>query len=313
MTRLFLALVASLAVGSIAWAGESLEQEIEQAREQLDQAARQLAELHKQKYNMGDGEKKAMLGILLHQGSEKPGVALVGVTPGSGAQEAGLRSGDLIVEVGDVSLSDAEKPHRALSEFMQGVEPGDDVKVVYMRGDERRETNVATKARSAHIVAMLGTGLAGLEDLDIDLSGIDHEIEAALSHLPDVRKEIWMHAGGSRHGLMAVEGDLADYFDVSQGVIVLEPAAGSMLKAGDVILSIDGTDVGGVDGAARLLDAMEADAEVQVKRQGKRTIVVVKPDEFAALTDKTMTRVIRVKHPDQDQDEVVVQVEIVDD
>lgn len=316
MARLFLALVAMLVVGSMAWAGENLEQEIEQARERLDQAARQLAELHRQQYNMGHGEKKAMLGVLIQQGSKKPGVALVGVTPGGGAQEAGLRSGDLIVEIGGVALNEVDEPHLALSEFMQGVEPGDDVRVVYLRGEERLETEVATKARSAHIVAMLGTSMADLEDLDIDLSGISDELTLAFEHVPGSSNQVWAtHATASRHRLMAVDGDLAEYFDVSAGVIVVEPPPGSALKAGDVLLNIGATKVEGVNAVVKLLDGMDADAKFQVKRQGKRRTVVVKPDEFAAIANKSAKRIVRVETRDSGdtREEVMVNVEVVDD
>ena len=47
MARLCLALVAWLVLSPMAWAGEKLEKEIQQAREQLDQAAQHLAHLHK--------------------------------------------------------------------------------------------------------------------------------------------------------------------------------------------------------------------------------------------------------------------------
>jgi len=307
MKGLFSVLAAWLALSPFAWSGENVDKEIEDARRQVDEAARHLADLYKQHYAAGHGENRAMLGVLLNMESKQRGVALIGVTPGGGAEKAGLRAGDLIVRIGDRDLTKVDVPARELSGFMKDVEPGASVEIVYLRDGERMQTEITTHARSAHIVAMLN---ANMDDLDIDLSGIETELEA-LGHLPQV-KEIRMRAGSAKHGLMTVDGDLAEYFDVSAGVIVIEPPATSELRAGDVLLKVGDTEIDGITQAATLLDGMQADAEVQVKRHGKRRTVVVKPDEFAALSDKTMKRVIRIKHPDHQPDEVV-NVEIIDD
>ena len=67
------------------------------------------------------------------------GAVLAEVVPGSGAEEAGLRRGDVIVEIdGRPVLSAA-----TISTIMRAKQPGDTVEITYYRG-ERRQTTKAT-------------------------------------------------------------------------------------------------------------------------------------------------------------------------
>lgn len=67
------------------------------------------------------------------------GAAQVGsVVPGSAADRAGLREGDIILAVDDVELSD----WRALTQSIQNRRPGDEVRITYLRDDDRRTVTV---------------------------------------------------------------------------------------------------------------------------------------------------------------------------
>jgi S1-C subfamily serine protease len=74
---------------------------------------------------------------------EGPGYRLSGVVPGSPAEKAGLREGDVIVRLGDspvVSLRD-------LSAAMRSLAPGDRVTVGYRRDGEDHTVEMVVAAR----------------------------------------------------------------------------------------------------------------------------------------------------------------------
>jgi hypothetical protein len=67
------------------------------------------------------------------------GVRVSGVLPGSPAEKAGLREGDLLVEFAGISVGDL----RSFSDILRGLTPGDEVEVVFER-DGQRHTATAT-------------------------------------------------------------------------------------------------------------------------------------------------------------------------
>src|SRR5262245_31941270 len=93
-----------------------IEQQLEAARKRLDAAAREVADLSmKLSGNVmtevmpfpGMGPPKAVLGINLGGRGDKErsdGVEVVSVSPGGGAAQAGLKAGDVLVEVNGKAL-----------------------------------------------------------------------------------------------------------------------------------------------------------------------------------------------------------------
>ena len=71
------------------------------------------------------------------------GLRLSGVTPGSPADQAGLVAGDVIVEFDGKAVTDLY----TYSDALYAHKPGDVVKVVYLRGTERREAMVTLGRR----------------------------------------------------------------------------------------------------------------------------------------------------------------------
>lgn len=304
MSRWLLALIACVLLMPIAGAqekpAEDIQRQIEEARRQIDEAARTLAELYREKYASETGKKRAMLGILLPDHTNPDGVEIVGVTPSGGAEAAGLQAGDLIVKMDELVLSETDNPMRALSRYMRNVEPGDEIEVVYERDGKQQTATITTQARSKHMLSMVEEKLEHL-DIDIDLDTI----------LPEVSQEVWQQPGISSRRLLAVEGDLADYFDVEQGVVLIDPPQDSELKAGDVLLAVGEVEVKDLDSARRSLNELKGDTEIQVQRHGKRAKLDVSADEFAGMN--TGMRVIRIKRPQGDKDdEVMIRVEVVD-
>lgn len=270
------------------------ERGMEEARRQLDDAAQRIKELYTRKYGHGKSGNRAMLGILLGDHGPDDGVEIVGVTPGGGAEAAGMQAGDVIVQIGDLSLADTSSPMRGLTRYMKGVAAGDEVHVEFIRGGEHQNVSITTLSKGAHVSKMIDN-----MDFDFDFSRLDE--------MPIVIKEVVHQQAPVSDKLMAVDGDLARYFGVDAGVIVLEPAAGSRLKAGDVLVSVGDVAITDVQGAHAALGGIDGQAEVFVKRRGKGREVQVAEGEFAAVEvhDK---RVIRIRNlHDSGAEETIVE------
>ncbi len=75
---------------------------------------------------------RVSLGSIPDYAAEVEGVMLSGVRPGSPAEKAGLKAGDIIVKFGGRQIRNVQEYTIALSEF----KPGDEVEIVAKRGNE---------------------------------------------------------------------------------------------------------------------------------------------------------------------------------
>ena len=66
------------------------------------------------------------------------GLRADGVSEGKPAQKAGLKAGDIVLQIGDYKISSMESYMQTLGKFKKG----DKVKVKYKRGNEELETTV---------------------------------------------------------------------------------------------------------------------------------------------------------------------------
>src|SRR5450759_3774043 len=88
--------------------------------------------------------KQTYLGTVPDMGaSESKGLLLTGVRAGSPADLGGLKAGDVIVELGGVAVKDLY----SYSDALYAHKPGDVVKIVVLRGGERRELSVTLGRR----------------------------------------------------------------------------------------------------------------------------------------------------------------------
>ena len=284
---------------------EELEARLEEARKQLDEAARRLAELHertfetgRQAYSQADAffTKRAMLGVLLGGGDSADGVALVGVTPGSGAADAGLKSGDKLLVIGDVRLDD-DDGYDALSKFMKSVEPGESVALQYERDGELHDAVVITQTRSDHIAYILDDKLSNLGnafDFDFNWGDIGMLRQRVLS--------------GKGPLLTDMNEDLGEYFGVDEGVLVLEAPEDSELKSGDVLLELDGEAPESARDARRTIARAKSDIDAQIMRKQRKRNVTVAPRSFmfGGLPHGDHVRVIRIEKDGDGEIEVIV-------
>lgn len=92
---------------------------------------------------------EAYLGISGRDNFNQPGCLVGTVQEGKPADQANLRTGDLIVEFGGKRVASFRSPfeeQNSLIKLIEGQEPGDKVEVVYIREGLRRKTTVTLSA-----------------------------------------------------------------------------------------------------------------------------------------------------------------------
>lgn len=101
------------------------------------------------------------------------GIYIAGVTEKSGAIEAGLEKGDVIIEVDGVQVNTTAQ----LQERIARKRPGDKVEVVYLRNGKERNTKVELKNRlgTTELVTNEAGKLMKIETLGIEIQNISPE------------------------------------------------------------------------------------------------------------------------------------------
>ncbi len=79
------------------------------------------------------GGRRVSFGSVPDFAFEGPGVKLSGVTPGSPAEKAGLKEGDVLLRIDDVEMTDL----RAFSGHLRTLQPGQSVRALVRRGEEK--------------------------------------------------------------------------------------------------------------------------------------------------------------------------------
>lgn len=260
---------------------DQLEQSIEEARKELDEAARRLARLHSELWRLettGPRSQRPMLGILVDDSGSEDGLVLVGVTPEGGAEEAGLKAGDRIVMVNGVRLDGREGGkalHYLFTEALDGVEPGDRVAVAYVRDGETRHAEILTRERGSYMARVVEEqqpwlealqSLQELEDLEA-LQGLE-ELEVLKGGKLDLSGDVTRVPAGLE--LIEVAGPLGHYFGVERGVLVLEAPAGAGLEPGDILLRVGGEPVPDAQAALARLAGAKGELPVEVRRRGRQ-------------------------------------------
>jgi PDZ domain len=264
---------------------EDPEVRLQQARQRLDDAARELADLQSE---IGAGaatfvsERRGVLGIVLGA-PEGDGVRLLGVAPGSGAEAAGLMAGDVIVAVAGSPVA-GSIPN--LTRALETPSPGDVVAVEYLRGSERASADVTiAEPRVFQLPLPPPDGMG--------MGGVAVGVAMASTEAPTL---VQFAANGLQ--LHDLDASLGRYFGVGSGVLVLQSAEGSGLEGGDVLLAI--ADAAGADAApqpirnaadafGRLMRAADGVSVTVLRDGGERTVdfvagtVPTPPDQLVPL------------------------------
>ena len=212
---------------------------------------------------------------------EVRGVAVDKVIDGSPAAAAGIQAGDVIVRFEGNEVSSSRKLTRLLNE----VAPDHTAKIVVIRGGSEKEIPVTVAKRPMPKFEQGDFKFDFPHDFKFDMPKLDLQLPdfknlpefKNLPNMPDFQGGdfVWQHLGGGRQigiGVTPLTKQLADHFSVESGAMINSvredsPAAKAGLKAGDIVVEVDGKPVKG-DG-----DIMRA---VREKKQGEVTLVVVR-------------------------------------
>jgi len=262
---------------------QEAERKMAEAERQLEEAARRIAELSTERLPriiereqmVIDLSDRPRLGVTISgDGKDGPveGVSVIGVTPGSAAEDAGLRAGDVLTAVNDESLSasDSRAANEKLLDFMRGVEEGDKLDVEYLRNGNVGSVEVEPRIveRQAFVWAPRAPG-----------APVAPEIHREFNFLPMLARNAWRDME-----LVELNEGLGRYFGTDQGLLVVSAPASEALKLedGDVIESIDGRNPTSVGHALRILASYQAGEELElaILRDKKRqTLKIEMPDD----------------------------------
>lgn len=222
---------------------QEAEQRLREARKKLEEAAMEIAGLSARVVGDGTVEimefvarpRRAMLGINIGPAGEEEaredGVRVLGVTPGGPAEQAGIRSGDLLLKIDDTTLDweDDSSPTRKLLDTLGDTEPGAGVELSYRRDGETATASVETRARKAGVRSWIPEGME-----------LPH-LPADAPQAPAFMHRMLMAKWGDME-LVELTPELGEYFDSSRGVLVVRAPEDSVLglRDGDVILDIAG-------------------------------------------------------------------------
>ena len=222
------------------------------------------------------------------------GVAVGEVLDGSPAQAAGLQKGDVIIRLNGDDITSSRKLTRLIGE----ISPDHTAKLTVMRGGSEREINVTVGKRpEPKFFDGSFRFPEGLEKLEVPK--MEYFEFPNMDNIPNIDKlprfegkpgEPFVWSFGSRRqigvGLTPLTKQLSDHFGVENGALVNtvrenSPAAKAGLKAGDIIVEVDGKAVKGEMDVIRVLgEKKDGDVTLTYVRDRNRRSVTVTPEEM---------------------------------
>lgn len=216
---------------------------------------------------------RGRIGILLdtERDADSLGARIADVIEGRPAETAGLRAGDVITTWNGTSLTSGpgRDPAQRLLRLARRLAPGDTVKVEYRRGTETRSASIVADDKGQHMMSV-----PDMRRFERHFQGMGRQFDRMGSRLG---RELDFHFHGRAGGLELVElnPDLGEYFGTTEGLLVVRAPSDSAvpLKAGDVIVTIDGRRPQSAAHAHRILGSYEdgEKAKLEVLRKRKRT------------------------------------------
>lgn len=233
--------------------------------------------------------RSAVLGINIASGQETggpvEGVTIAGVTPGGGADDAGLQVEDVIFEINGVSLMATSDriANQSLLDFMADVSPGDNLQVSYLRDGQANQLTLTAGELDPTLI--VEPGFPFMRDLERLSRQLGREFVAPLQYR-------WRHQGlFAGMELVAITPQLGRYFGTEYGLLVVRAPTDQTfdLQDGDVIRAIGGRTPQDPAHAMRILRSYEPGETVVIgimREQRDLDIAVV-------LTEQSQTHGFR--------------------
>lgn len=252
--------------------------------------------------------RRVRIGVVPHtrpSETDSIGVLIDAVSPGGPAAVAGIVAGDIIVRFGATTLAvpldrlppgtRVPSPGFRLVEAVAKLPPNDTVTVEYRRGKQRRTTRVVTAADPDNIPMIAvpdgGYGRSGMPGgaeywVGSDKGSGERALELTLRRSEVARGGLGEPLGDMNYLMSAplfdlelapVNPQLGSYFGTTEGVLVVEvpDSAPLGLRAGDVVLSVDGRAVISPRQLMRVMGSYEPGEPMRldVMRQKKRIVL----------------------------------------
>lgn len=221
---------------------------------------------------------------------EVRGVEVSRVEDDSPASKGGMKSGDVVLEFNGQRVEGTEMFVRLVRETPAGRE----VKMVVSRAGAPQTLTVTTGSRRK--VATMGWSQAEQEKFHREMEKVGKDMEKLRIELPriHVNVDIPRPVMNWRSGTLGIdaetlEGQLADYFGVKEGVLVRAvakdtPAEKAGIKAGDIITKLDGQSVTSprqVTSAIRAMKAKKAFPVVVLRNKAEMSLNVTLDEDKA--------------------------------
>lgn len=248
-----------------------------------------------QSYFLGISPQGGYLGVTLKEVSsgdvarlglpEESGAIIEQVLPDTPAEDAGLQASDVILRYAGQKVLSATQFRRLVSE----TPPGRNVEMtVWRNGSELVRTVEIDTRKGTHSRYHIPGHRAGdiLENFDIEIPEF---------HLERGDQNIFVLRSPARLGISgeSLTSQMAEFLGMAgkSGVLVMEvlddsPAAAAGLKAGDVIVSCDGEEIGGISALRSHLS--EGEHSLTIVRGGiRQTLSVTIPGKDSRKEGKS--------------------------
>ena len=200
------------------------------------------------------------------------GAVVESIRPEGPGGKAGLKAGDVVVEFDKERVRSA----RQLSRLVEETPAGRNVLLVVSRLGQRVTINVSPER-------------AGIERFGPDIAMNMPPLE-----IPDFDLGVQMRPARLGVSTMELTDQLASYFGTKDGVLVTSVTTDSAgaragLKAGDVITSVNGADIGGTNELRReLAKVNEGEASLSITRDRKPLTIKVVLERGSARVRRTV-------------------------
>ena len=274
----------------------NLEAKLDAARERLEEAAHEVAELSaeigrpviERFREFGEGPQRAVIGVQLDPQSGKDGARIRDVSPGGPAAQAGIQAKDVIVKVNETDVKGDSA--REVARIMRDVDPEEKVNVRVLRDGKPKDFVVTTRPV---VFPMFSVEVPPIPP-----------VPPVPPHSPMSfdRNVLFMRPFGGDYAdmeLATLTPQLGSYFGTSEGVLVVRAPDEDDLKLqdGDVILSIDGRKPTNGSHATRILRSYQPGEKVVMRVMRQKKAV----DLNVTLPKRTneMARAFHTEEPDE--------------
>lgn len=270
-------------------------------------------------------QRRARLGVTVSleaRATDSVGAYLESVTPGGPAAKAGLQAGDIVTRLDGQSVLGGTTRHDEgqsvpglrLIELAAKLGPGDTVTVNYVRSNARRTASLVTGDEpiawaDGDVMRLMVPGGERIFEFpgmrfqprtEIELRprielerNSERWTPRELAGLPREPGAWTVFVGGGALAsleLAPINPDLGSYFGTTEGILVVKVGENSPLglKAGDVILSVDGRKPSSSSSLMRILRSYENGEPVrfEVMRQKRRETVTGKMETGGGMVHR---------------------------